>query len=315
MNSSSRSSSGRKRCVALGRGQRARSGRSGAGSAAAPAACACPSLRSSCSASAKPVLGMNGNGCAGSIASGDSTGNTWRRNTSSRWARSAVGQRCRGCTGLMPSRLHLRLTARRTPPADAPSAGAHRHGSAPVARPAVSPSIDGGGVALARQLAQARDAHGVELVEVGGRDRHEAQPFQQRHARVFGLFQHPPVEAEPAELAVEEPLRRPRSPPAAARPARESRIRGNRRLMAGRSAAVSVLVMGYLSLFLDRQLSLCARPEGIQQPPACGGPPARRDFEIACNAFRKPFPRPVQPSRGSSGPPPASASTSAASPG
>ena len=38
---------------------------------------ALPSLaRASCSAIVKPRLGMNGNGCAGSIASGVSSGNT-----------------------------------------------------------------------------------------------------------------------------------------------------------------------------------------------------------------------------------------------
>ncbi len=41
---------------------------------------ASPSLaRTSCSAIVKPRLEMNGNGCAGSIASGVSSGNTWRR--------------------------------------------------------------------------------------------------------------------------------------------------------------------------------------------------------------------------------------------
>ena len=36
-------------------------------------------LRTSCSAIEKPRLGMNGNGCAGSIASGVRTGKTWCR--------------------------------------------------------------------------------------------------------------------------------------------------------------------------------------------------------------------------------------------
>ena len=56
------------------------------------------------------------------------------------------------------------------------------------------------------RFAQPRDANGMECVQVGGADRQEAQPLQQRHARVFGLFQNPPVEAQPAELAVENPL-------------------------------------------------------------------------------------------------------------
>ena len=60
------------------------------------------------------------------------------------------------------------------------------------------------GVAFPHQLAQAGDADGVELIEVGGRDRQEAQTLQQGNARVPRLVQHPPVEGQPAEFAVEE---------------------------------------------------------------------------------------------------------------
>ena len=42
-----------------------------------------------------------------------------------------------------------------------------------------------------------------ELVEVGGVDRAEADPLQQRHFGVLGQLQHPLVEVEPGELAVE----------------------------------------------------------------------------------------------------------------
>ena len=59
------------------------------------------------------------------------------------------------------------------------------------------PACDG--VAFAGQLAQAGDADGVKLVKVGGREREEAQAFQERHTRVFALFEHTPVEAEPAD--------------------------------------------------------------------------------------------------------------------
>ena len=45
--------------------------------------------RASCSAIEKARLGMNGNGCAGSIASGVSNGNTWVRKCSSSQERSA----------------------------------------------------------------------------------------------------------------------------------------------------------------------------------------------------------------------------------
>ena len=71
-------------------------------------------------------------------------------------------------------------------------------------RAGVSPSGEGVALPGPRQRPQARDAHGVELVEVGGRDRQEPQPLQQRHARVLRLLQHAPVEAEPGQLAVEE---------------------------------------------------------------------------------------------------------------
>ncbi len=68
--------------------------------------------------------------------------------------------------------------------------------------------VGGGRVhALAHQPAQAGDADRVELVEVRGRDRQEPHPLQQRHARVLGLRHHPPVECQPGELAIDEPLR------------------------------------------------------------------------------------------------------------
>ena len=43
----------------------------------------------------------------------------------------------------------------------------------------------------------------VELVEVGGVDRAEADLLEQRHRGVLGEFEHPLVEVEPGELAVE----------------------------------------------------------------------------------------------------------------
>jgi hypothetical protein len=64
-----------------------------------------------------------------------------------------------------------------------------------------------GRVAVAHQRAQAGHADGVEFVQVGGRDRQEAQPFQKRHGGVCRLFQDAPVERQPRKLAVEEPAR------------------------------------------------------------------------------------------------------------
>ena len=50
-------------------------------------------------------------------------------------------------------------------------------------------------IALRAPIHAARDPNGVEFIEVGRRDRQKSQPFQQGHARVFGLFQYAPVEA------------------------------------------------------------------------------------------------------------------------
>ena len=46
-----------------------------------------------------------------------------------------------------------------------------------------------------------------ELVEVGGEDRQEADALQQVEVGVFGQFEDPGVEGEPAQLAVQEPVR------------------------------------------------------------------------------------------------------------
>ena len=59
-----------------------------------------------------------------------------------------------------------------------------------------------------RDLAvDAGDAHHVELVEVGGRDRQEAQALQQRMALVLRLLEHAAVELQPGQLAVVEAIR------------------------------------------------------------------------------------------------------------
>ena len=64
---------------------------------------------------------------------------------------------------------------------------------------------DGG--PLARQLAQARDADGVEFIEVGGRDRQESHPLQKRDTGIARLIQNPPVKGQPAEFTVEKAVR------------------------------------------------------------------------------------------------------------
>ena len=52
--------------------------------------------------------------------------------------------------------------------------------------------------------AQGRHAHLVELVQVAGIDGDELQPLEQRKRLVLGNGEHPLVEVEPGELAVEE---------------------------------------------------------------------------------------------------------------
>jgi hypothetical protein len=51
---------------------------------------------------------------------------------------------------------------------------------------------------------QARDPGHEEFVEVGSRDRQEAQPFEQRMRRIGGFLEHAAVERQPRQLAVEE---------------------------------------------------------------------------------------------------------------
>ena len=56
-------------------------------------------------------------------------------------------------------------------------------------------------------LAQAGHPDHVELVQVGGEDRQEAEPFQQRRGRVGGQVQDPVVELQPGDLAVDVQVR------------------------------------------------------------------------------------------------------------
>ena len=71
----------------------------------------------------------------------------------------------------------------------------------------VSPSSLGVSMPATHLAAQARHAHHVELVEVRGGDRQEAQALEQRMALVLGFLQHPPIELEPGQLAVEKAAR------------------------------------------------------------------------------------------------------------
>ena len=159
-------------------------------------------VRDSCSAIEKPRLGMNGNGCAGSMASGVSSGNTWVRKCSSSQTRSAflrsgaVDQHDADC----------RQRRAQFQPALLLVAGELRH------RLADPRELLGGGEpvralgrdALPHLTLEAGDAHHEEFVEVVGRDRQKAHPLQQRMVLVGGLLQHPPVEVQPGQFAIDE---------------------------------------------------------------------------------------------------------------
>jgi hypothetical protein len=54
---------------------------------------------------------------------------------------------------------------------------------------------------------EAGHAHHVELVEVGGGDRQEAQALEQRVAGILRLFQNPAIELQPGQLAIGEACR------------------------------------------------------------------------------------------------------------
>ena len=151
---------------------------------------------------AKPPLAMNGNGCAGSIASGDRIGNTCSKKCVSISRRSAP-LRSSGRRISIPSAAHRRFER------DERLLLAHhqrpRVGVDPRQLLGRRQAVGRRRVhALAHQAAQAGDAHRVELVEVRGRDRQEPHPLEQRHGRVLGLGHHPPVEGEPRKLAVDE---------------------------------------------------------------------------------------------------------------
>ena len=51
---------------------------------------------------------------------------------------------------------------------------------------------------------QSSDPDHEEFVDVRARDRQEAQPLEQRVGLVLGLLQHPPVERQPRQFAIEE---------------------------------------------------------------------------------------------------------------
>ncbi len=163
-----------------------------------------PSLRrTSCSTRPKPRLAMKGNGCAGSMASGVSTGKTSDMNISSSQARSAGSRSC-GPMMAMPAAPSSWRSARQRH-----LLVVHQLAGADVDRLEL---LGRGQAVLARRhdagedmAFEAGDAHHVEFVEVVRRDRQKAQPLQQGMPCILGLAQNSFVERKPGKLSVDEP--------------------------------------------------------------------------------------------------------------
>ena len=71
----------------------------------------------------------------------------------------------------------------------------------------VEPAGRGHGHAGGDAALEAGDAHHEELVEVAGEDRQEAHALEQGQRGVVGELEHPGVERDPRQLAVEEAVR------------------------------------------------------------------------------------------------------------
>ena len=69
-------------------------------------------------------------------------------------------------------------------------------------------AVGAGGVhARLHHAHQAGHAHHVKFVEIGSGNGQEAQPFKQRMAAIFRFLDHPAIEGQPTELAIDKPCR------------------------------------------------------------------------------------------------------------
>ena len=145
--------------------------------------------RTSSSPRVKPKFAMNGNGWAGSTAIGVSTGKIWSRKCASSHSPLMIGKLVGaqhvdagfGKQRLERDPVFLLLRGQLGDRAvDAVELLGRRE--AVLAR-----RLDAGD----DLAAQTRHAHHVELVEIRGGDRQEAQALEQRMALVLGLLQHP----------------------------------------------------------------------------------------------------------------------------
>ena len=100
---------------------------------------------------------------------------------------------------------------RRAAPASAPAGRWRAPTTASAMRASCSAGVRPSGLLVVMPARswplQAGDADHEEFVEVVGRDREEPHPLEQRMGGVFGLFEHPAIEMQPGQLAVDEPLR------------------------------------------------------------------------------------------------------------
>ena len=148
---------------------------------------------------------MYGNGCAGSTASGVSTGKICRRkNLRSRSCslspsssqRTSVMPSCAsaGCTCSANTAAWRAISRCASSLIDSSTC----RGDSPDAAVTAMPGRDA--------TLQAGHPDHEELVEVGREDRQEPHALQQRDVPVLRQLEHPLVEREPGQLAVEEPV-------------------------------------------------------------------------------------------------------------
>ena len=165
-----------------------------------------PSSRRNSTTMATARLGMNGNGCAGSIAIGVMTGSrrsinscrSQERSSSVKasWPTMEIPSACRRFCKICPASL----LSMNEPAGDLGDSiqlllrGQVRLRSSP--EPA------------GRQFLEAGDSHHVEFIEVAVGNRKEPNPLEERMARIAGLFENAFVEGEPRQLAIDVSLRR-----------------------------------------------------------------------------------------------------------
>ena len=148
-----------------------------------------------------PRLGMNGNGCAGSIACGVSTGKICSRKCWSSQV-SAASSSGSSPTTVMSASSSAAWSSAQTSCWLVTSLSASMLIGCELLgrREAVGRTL-----LHAQQLVglEAGDADHEEFVEVACRDRQESQPLEQRMARIACLFEDAAVERQPGQLAVE----------------------------------------------------------------------------------------------------------------